>query len=178
MAMVKNNTIKKGSQGDVPTSRRSFLGRMWIVLGGVALLETIGGAFAFLRSGSRKKSVRESTSVRAGLIDDFPPGTLTYIPAGRCYLSRLDNGGFLAISRKCTHLGCAVPWVAERERFECPCHGSIFDRRGAVLRSPAPRALDIHLVSFIRGEVLVVTGKTIRRSSFQQQQLAFPEQQG
>ena len=176
--MVKNNTLKKGRQGNAPTSRRSFLGRMWIVLGGVALLEAIGGTVAFLRSGSKKKSARESSPVRAGLIDDFPPGTLTYIPAGRCYLSRLDNGGFLAISRRCTHLGCAVPWVAERERFECPCHGSIFDRRGTVLQSPAPRALDIHPVSFIRQEVLVETDKIIRRSSFQQEQLAFPGQQG
>lgn len=42
----------------------------------------------------------------------------------------------------CTHLGCHFLWSAERERFECPCHASIFSIDGAVVYGPAPRPLD------------------------------------
>src|SRR6266404_665696 len=32
-------------------------------------------------------------------------------------------GGIIAAYRKCTHLGCAVPFSTSEERFHCPCHG-------------------------------------------------------
>ena len=47
-------------------------------------------------------------------------GTVSAFPAGQFYLVRLKDGGFLALHRECTHLGCTVPWVAERARFACP----------------------------------------------------------
>jgi len=42
----------------------------------------------------------------------------------------------------CTHLGCYFAWNQETERFECPCHGSVFSADGKVLGGPAPRPLD------------------------------------
>ena len=41
----------------------------------------------------------------------------------------LEDGGFLALHRQCTHLGCTVPWVPARQAFVCPCHASAFDIR-------------------------------------------------
>ena len=51
------------------------------------------------------------------------------------------NGGFLAMSRTCTHLGCTVPWVEDEGRFVCPCHSSVFDINGDVVDPPAFQAL-------------------------------------
>ncbi len=45
-----------------------------------------------------------------------------------------------AISLACTHQGCTVQ-LAEDDKFHCPCHGSVFDRQGKVLKGPATRDL-------------------------------------
>ena len=42
----------------------------------------------------------------------------------------------------CTHLGCYFAWNQTAERFECPCHASVFSADGKVLGGPAPRPLD------------------------------------
>ena len=55
---------------------------------------------------------------------------------------RLDDATVVAFDRRCPHLGCPVRWVAERGRFECPCHHAAFDARtGAVLFGPPTRGL-------------------------------------
>ena len=41
---------------------------------------------------------------------------------------------FLGLSRICTHQGCDTEVV--NNRLECPCHGSIFDKDGSVIRGP------------------------------------------
>ena len=46
------------------------------------------------------------------------------------------------LSRRCTHLGCAVLWNKNSESFRCPCHGAEFQRDGQVLSGPPPRPLD------------------------------------
>ena len=97
---------------------------------------------------------------------------MTPFPAGGFYLVRLEDGGFLALHRECTHLGCSVPWRAERERFECPCHASTFDRTGAVLGPPATRPLDLLPVRIENGQVKVELGRRIRRSAFEPSQVA------
>jgi cytochrome b6-f complex iron-sulfur subunit len=43
------------------------------------------------------------------------------------------------LSSQCTHRGCTVE--AQGERIVCPCHGSTYDRGGAVLKGPAQRSL-------------------------------------
>lgn len=39
--------------------------------------------------------------------------------------------------RRCSHMGCALNWNGEEETWECPCHGSRFDRNGNLLTEPA-----------------------------------------
>lgn len=53
----------------------------------------------------------------------------------------LNNGGgrYAVLSPICTHLQCTV--ALEGTQFLCPCHGSMYDREGAVLRGPAMRSL-------------------------------------
>jgi cytochrome b6-f complex iron-sulfur subunit len=50
-----------------------------------------------------------------------------------------EAGEIYALSLVCTHLGCSVT-VTPRELL-CPCHGSVFDRRGNVVKGPADRPL-------------------------------------
>lgn len=65
-------------------------------------------------------------------------------------------GGIAAAYRKCTHLGCAVPFNASEDRFHCVCHQSIYEKRTALVTSgPAPRGLDLFHVRE-EGDRLVV----------------------
>lgn len=54
-------------------------------------------------------------------------------------------------SGACPHLGCAVPWCQTSQWFECPCHGSRYNKYGEWTGGPAPRGLDRY-VSFVDGD--------------------------
>jgi cytochrome b6-f complex iron-sulfur subunit len=109
-----------------------------------------------------------------GRVDDFPAGSVTHIPNGRFHLVRLDDGGFLAIYHRCTHLGCTVPWDPAVQKFICPCHNSQFDRQGIVENPPAPRPLDVFPVSIEAGELRVDTGRVIQRQTYETVQVVYP----
>jgi Rieske Fe-S protein len=47
-----------------------------------------------------------------------------------------------ALSSTCTHLGCRVSWNADDQTLNCPCHGGVFDRTGAVKAGPPPAPLE------------------------------------
>lgn len=151
------------------TSRRSFLSRLWLGLGGVALAEYLWLVLEFLRP--RAGAVEAPGILVVGPVDRFEPGSVTAFPAGRFYLSRLSDGGFLAVSRECTHLGCTVPWMKDEGRFVCPCHSSAYDIRGEVVEPPAPRALDLYPVRIENGIVKVDTGQTRKRRHFEASQV-------
>jgi cytochrome b6-f complex iron-sulfur subunit len=148
------------------SSRRRLLVRLWTVLGLAAAAELALVVAAFLRP--RRPQATDSTGVViAGPLDGFEPGSVTAFPSGRFYLVRLAEGGFLALHRECTHLGCTVPWVPETRRFQCPCHASAFDITGAVLGPPAPRPLDLFPVRVENGIVKVDTRQRVRRNAFE-----------
>ena len=50
--------------------------------------------------------------------------------------------GYVALYQKCPHLGCRVPWCQTSQWFECPCHGSKYNRVGEKKGGPAPRGMD------------------------------------
>jgi menaquinol-cytochrome c reductase iron-sulfur subunit len=64
-------------------------------------------------------------------------------------------GQMRALSAVCPHLGCTVPWDADRNAFVCPCHGGIFSADGSRLAGPPPRSLDL-LESKVAGGKLMV----------------------
>jgi cytochrome b6-f complex iron-sulfur subunit len=150
------------------TSRRRFLSKLWPVLGGLALAELVWIVVSFLRPRRSRTGAGDETEVIvAGPVERFEPDSVTAFREGKFYLVRLEDGGFLALHRKCTHLGCTVPWIADERRFACPCHASVFDIRGDVLGPPAPRALDLFAVRIENGIVKVDTSRPIRRDSFE-----------
>lgn len=152
---------------ELDRGRRSFLSRLLAGLGVLAGLEAAWIAVSTFGSRRSPMSAGDVGEFEAEPIGRFARGSVTPFPEAGFYLSRLEDGGFLALHRKCTHLGCSVPWHADEARFACPCHASAFDIRGAVLDSPAPRPLDLLAVAIEDGVVYVDTTRRIRRSSFE-----------
>ncbi len=68
--------------------------------------------------------------------------------------------GLVALYQKCPHLGCRVPWCASSQWFECPCHGSQYNRVGEKRAGPAPRGMD-RFVVVLEGDTITVDTKTI-----------------
>ena len=161
-------------------TRRQFLSRAWWALAGVLVVETVGGLVVSLWPKSKAGSF--GTKISVASVEEaraMPVGTVTYFSEQRFYLSRVESG-FLALYRKCPHLGCVVPWLADESsedglaikgRFTCPCHGGVYDRYGVVRAGPPPRPLDLFPIS-VKGEELIVdTGTIIQRSSFDESQV-------
>lgn len=147
-------------------SRRGWLEKTWKILGLVAVAEFSAVAVAFLWPRQDKRAGTGDV-LACGPVAEFTPNSVTPFPAGRFYLVRLADGGFLALSRTCTHLGCTVPWDEKTGRFACPCHASVFDIAGDVLSPPAPRALDLYPVRIDNGIVQVDTRRAIQRQRFE-----------
>jgi cytochrome b6-f complex iron-sulfur subunit len=145
-------------------ARRTFLG--WAL--GISLLGLLGQAgtalFQFFKP--RIEPGTFGGRVVAGQVGEFQPGTVSHVSKGRFYISRLDDGGLLALWQRCTHLGCTVPWREDEGQFHCPCHSSLFTRTGEVVGGPAPRPLDMFAMEIEDGQVVVDTGNPIKRDSY------------
>lgn len=154
--------------------RRTLLKLTWTVLGIAAIIEFAVMVVLYLKP--RKKRGREEAFgdvITTGHMDDFKKGSVTAFRRGQFYLVRFDDGGFMALSRKCTHLGCSVPWVEPEKRFISPCHSSVFNIKGEVLQAPAPRPLDMFSVFIENNIVKVDTKKRIKRDGFSKNQVVY-----
>lgn len=63
--------------------------------------------------------------------------------------------GVEARSLWCTHTGCEVRWMADRQEYFCPCHDGVFDSRGEVVAGPAPRRLNRYPIQVTETEILL-----------------------
>ena len=134
----------------------------------MALLEYLWLVVDFLNP---RSLVEEMGTVIAGPVERFEVKSVTAFQRGEFYLSRLEDGGFMALSRVCTHLGCTVPWDDTEGRFICPCHSSEYDEKGVVLSPPAPRPLDTYPVRIENGVVKVDIVEPIKRTAFDESQV-------
>jgi len=114
----------------VDRKRRSILGA---IAAGAAALASLFFLGRFLAP--RLPSRRAPFSVPAAEVPRH--GALVYNER-RVAVIR-DETGYHAIGLSCTHLGCTV--AVTPGELVCPCHGSVFDRRGNVLKGPADRPL-------------------------------------
>ena len=105
------------------TTRRRFLRSGW-KLGGTILTAAAG----WTTYESLRPLVGSATgaTVDLGSASNYAAETATYVSGARLFVA--NTGSYLyAISQKCPHLGCHVPYCETSGRFECPCHGSIYD---------------------------------------------------
>lgn len=61
-----------------------------------------------------------------------------------------------ALQTVCTHLGCPPNWLANEQKFKCPCHGSGFYITGINFEGPAPRPLERFKVTLADDGQIVV----------------------
>ncbi len=170
------NKLKKQKIDQSEVSRRGFLTKLWIGLGVIALIEFGILVVTYLRGGKpRGKASDAGAIVEAGGVDKFDLNSVTAFVRDKFYLCRLEDGGFLALSRKCTHLGCTVPWMAKEKKFACPCHGSAFDIRGEVSSPPSPRALDMYPLAIENNIVKVNISRPVKRSEFRAEHVVYPK---
>ncbi|HUH06935.1 MAG TPA: Rieske 2Fe-2S domain-containing protein [Egibacteraceae bacterium] len=154
--------------------RRAFLRNSWL-FGWLGTLAGFGGAsIAFLwpdAAGGFGARIRVGPpeDVLSAIREAQAPFAF---PAGRMYIVEYDpaldpdgqyeeiTGGsnLMALYQKCVHLGCKVPWCQTSQWFECPCHGSRYNRWGEWKDGPAPRGLDRFPITVEQGEVFVNTG--------------------
>jgi cytochrome b6-f complex iron-sulfur subunit len=138
-------------------SRRSFFGMMLGLGFGVALLDFGALSLAMLwpspKGGFGGKVVVPKTigDIKAQLASSKAP---FYYAPGRFYLvpyagngaiyekAGVLAGGLMALYQRCVHLGCKVPFCVASQWFECPCHGSKYNKAGEYKLGPAPRGLD------------------------------------
>jgi len=126
------------------------------------------------------------SKIRAGKLEDIlrtigDSKEPFYVPEGRFYVVAYPKdavpkastayagavlagmeGGVTALYQKCVHLGCRVPWCKSSQWFECPCHGSQYNRVGERKAGPAPRGLDRFGVEVSGGVVMVDTGNLVQ----------------
>jgi glycine/D-amino acid oxidase-like deaminating enzyme/nitrite reductase/ring-hydroxylating ferredoxin subunit len=72
-------------------------------------------------------------------VEDVPPDAGAVIREGLAPVAvyREPDGTLHKVSAVCVHLGCIVRWNAVERTWDCPCHGSRYDRFGVVLNGPA-----------------------------------------
>ena len=77
-------------------------------------------------------------------VDEIAPGDgAVMVESGRkLAVYRDERGEIHRRSAVCPHLGCIVAWNPAASSWDCPCHGSRFDKLGGVINGPAARSLD------------------------------------
>ena len=67
-----------------------------------------------------------------------------FSPSRSIVKPQLFINGFEAVTnlltptkRRCPHLGCALKWNAAERTWDCPCHGSRFEKNGDLIDNPA-----------------------------------------
>lgn len=121
-------------------SRRDFLKLSALGLLSASGLISLLGLLRFLGHPSSATAV---TQFELGPAENFPPGSRTVVAQGSALLIHAPQG-FVALSLRCTHLGCTVQ--PSTDGFACPCHNSKYDPDGMVTRGPATHPLQKLLV--------------------------------
>lgn len=142
----------KTSTTEVKQGRRGFLLRLsWTGLS----LYLVAFLAAVLKFFWPRVSSRPARSVQVGFPDDYLPGQVIYHRSQKIFIVR-DEKGFLALSARCTHLGCMVVWNRDHNMFLCPCHGGKYDAEGRNVEGPPPRPLNLLALSLDDSGSLVV----------------------
>ena len=162
-------------------TRRAFLNRATVTLMSASLGGFAAALIAFLWKGAEGGF---GSKISVGKIDDIigqirSARGFLYLPEARSWVTEYPkeaiskaevayggqgavfsgmNAGVVALYQKCPHLGCRVPECSTSQWFECPCHGSQYNRVGEKKGGPAPRGMDRFGVSVNNGVMVIDTG--------------------
>jgi cytochrome b6-f complex iron-sulfur subunit len=167
-------------------SRRTLIRRSIAAAVGLWVLEVLGGTIGFLwpnltRGFGSVVSLGDFAEVAASpAVDGYTikDGAPSYFQTARTYVTLLNpilaftpgaspqgdgaSTNVRTLYQRCTHLGCKPNFCPTNFWFECPCHGSRYDRLGIKVAElgPAPRSLDrfAHVVD-AKGVLSVDTSK-------------------
>ena len=169
---------------EIGVSRRQFLNRATVTLmsaglgtfaaaGFVAFLwptavPVFGGKVNVGKLNDILSSIRSnsgffySSSARSYLTV-YPPEALPKAKGVANYKPLLDglSQGLIAMYQKCPHLGCRVPQCPSSQWFECPCHGSQYNRVGEKKGGPAPRGMDHFAITISASGAVVIDTSTV-----------------
>jgi len=166
---------------EIGFNRRQFLNRSTVVLMSTGLLTFAAAGFvAFLWPTAApifggKVNVGKLNDILASIrsnggffyasnarsyVTVYPAEALPKARGVREYKPILEGmeSGVVALYQKCPHLGCRVPECKSSQWFECPCHGSQYNRSGEKKSGPAPRGMDHFAVNVgSTGDVIIDT---------------------
>ena len=184
----RGGAVARRDPEEIAVTRRQFfnrgiVGSMALALGGFGtsviafLWPTASGGFGgivktpdtkdnILVSLRTKKEPYYVPEARTYLVEypeaSIPNAEKAYTGALEKVVQGIKDTGLVGLYQKCVHLGCRVPWCQSAQWFECPCHGSKYNRVGEKRGGPAPRGLDrwpIQLNS--DGTIQINTGGTV-----------------
>lgn len=144
---------------ETSVSRREFLKQAW--QGATALVVASLGYVGWRFMDSRTSDEQVGKRIVVGNPEAFLLGSVTPFPEDQFFLVRASDGGFLALSRQCTHLACTV--LLQDITFRCPCHGSEFDHTGWVINPPASDPLWRYMITIEDNRIVVDTRHKLKR---------------
>ena len=168
-----DRNIPGAFEGETVTRRRFMTGSVQL-FGGIAAaaigLPTLG--FALGPVFEREKSHWEDVGAAADFPDNtYIPKIITTTPGVgevgkttvyvRRHNQQIDGpvrdsfDQYVAISNRCAHVGCPVRYFEASQRFICPCHGGVYDFRGARVGGPPVRPLDRFYTRVLNGRLPV-----------------------
>jgi cytochrome b6-f complex iron-sulfur subunit len=187
-AALTKEAIKSLRKEQVQGLSRRQLMRVALGAGvGLFTLEALAGTAAFawpsLRSGfgatitigtlDDVKLANSQLPINEGFPAYYPEArafVVLYDPSQQRFIPGEDTAGdgealnVRALYQRCPHLGCKPNPCLKNFWFECPCHGSRYDRRGikaaGAQYGPAPRSMDRFSITVDSGGALSIdTGK-------------------
>ena len=93
-------------------------------------------------------------AVTGSALADAGGAVLVQSIAGVFLLARTDANTFSAVDAVCSHQSCTITGI-DGSIYECPCHGSRYNRNGQVVRGPAMAALRQFRTTFADGIVTI-----------------------
>jgi cytochrome b6-f complex iron-sulfur subunit len=164
---------------ELGVNRRQFLNRGLGALVGFSLAGFGAACLGFLWPTTAGGFGAKIGAGRTSDIDDFieTESKPFYVPEARSYVVQYPaqdlprakqvydpitfagmEEGYVALYQRCVHLGCRVPFCDASQWFECPCHGSKYNRVGEKTAGPAPRGLDRFAIEVSGGRLTINTG--------------------
>lgn len=114
---------------------------------------------------SRPYFIRQLTEDEIGAADGLGTGDMKEYQPVEERIAGPDGAAsdnWVIVSATCTHLGCVPNTIEDgAEGWFCPCHGSVFDVTGRILRGPAATNLPLPPYVFADDTTLIVGSDTV-----------------